>query len=192
MSVFTNPASRAPDAAARYVAALLELLGDRDPLAVQRELISRLRELTADLSDRELRLPERPGKWSILQVLDHLADQEIVSAFRLRSVIAESRPPLRGYDQDLWGERLRYGDAPLSEVLEELATARRRSIRLYESLSEEELDRFGVHAERGEESARHLRALMAAHDLVHRRQIARIRAALGGERVGAGGVDGLE
>ncbi len=179
MSVFTNPAGRAPDAAHRYVAALLELLGDRDPVAVQRELIPRIRELTADLSDEELRRPERPGKWSIIQVVDHLADQEIVSSFRLRSVIAESRPPLRGYDQDQWAKRLRYGEAPLSEVLEELAMARRRSLRLYESLSEEELDRFGVHAERGEESARRLRALMAAHDLVHRQQIARIRAGLG-------------
>lgn len=185
MSVFTNPAGRAPEAAARYVAALLDLLGDRDPIAVQRELISRLRELTADLSDEELRRPERPGKWSILQVVDHLADQEIVSAFRLRSVIAEDRPPLRGYDQDQWSARLRYGEAPLPEVLEELATARRRNLRLYECLSEEELDRFGVHTERGEESAGQLRTLMAAHDLLHRRQIARIRTALGRESVGA-------
>lgn len=179
MSVFTNPAGRAPDAAERYVSALLDLLGDRDPIEVQRELLLQLRVLTEDLSVAELREPEAPGKWSIIQVIDHLIDQETVNAFRLRSIVAEDRPPLHGYDQDRWGERLRYGNVKLLELFEELYMLRRRNLRLYESLSDEELDRVGLHTERGEESARRLRAMTAGHDLVHRRQIARIRRALG-------------
>lgn len=179
MSEFTNPAGRAPEAAARYVSALLDLLGDRNPIAVQRELPLRVRILTEDLSGTELREPEAPGKWSVIQVVEHLIDQETVNAFRLRSVIAEDRPPLRGYDQDRWGERLRYGNTKLLELFEELYMLRRRNLRLYESLTDEELDRIGLHTERGEESARRLCALTAGHDLVHRRQIARIRKALG-------------
>lgn len=179
MSIFTNPAGGARAAAGEYIAALLELLGDRDPLTVQAELPDAVRELTAGLSGEELGRLEEPGKWSILQVVEHLADQELVNGFRLRSIVAEDEPPLRGYDQDLWARRLRYGSAGLEPVLDELRALRARNLRLYRSLSEAELDRVGLHDERGPESARRLRALTAAHDLLHRRQIARIRASFG-------------
>jgi len=179
MSVFTNPAGAARAGAEAYVAALLELLGDRDPIAVQAELLDAVRELTGGLTEDDLSRPEAPGKWSILQVAEHLADQELVNSFRLRSIIAEVEPPLRGYDQDLWAAKLRYGAAGLEPVLDELRALRNRNLRLYRSLSEAELDRVGLHEERGPESARRLRALTAGHDLLHRRQIARIRASFG-------------
>jgi hypothetical protein len=179
MSIFTNPAGMARAGAEAYIAALMELLGDSDPIAVQTELLDSVRELTSGLSKDELSRPEATGKWSILQVVEHLVDQELVNAFRLRSIVAEAEPLLRGYDQDLWAARLRYGAAGLEPVLDELRALRNRNLRLYRSLSESELDRVGLHEERGPESARRLRALTAAHDLLHRRQIARIRASLG-------------
>ncbi len=179
MSDFSNPAGRTPAASAGYIKALLDLLGDRNPLTVQGELLGRLAALTEGLTDDESRKPEAPGKWSILQVLDHLTDQEAVSAYRLRSVIAEDEPTLRGYDQDRWAARLRYGNAPAGQVLSELAALRARNLRLYGALDDREFERVGLHSERGRESARRLCELTAAHDLVHRRQIARIRAAIG-------------
>ena len=179
MSIFTNPAGAARDSADAYITALMELLGDRNPIAVQAELVDTLRELTGDLGEAELARAEAPGKWSILQVVEHLADQELVNAYRLRSIVAEEEPPLRGYDQDLWAARLRYGSGGLEPVLDELRTLRARNLRLYRALSETDLDRVGLHEERGPESARRLRALTAAHDLLHRRQIARIRQTFG-------------
>jgi hypothetical protein len=179
MSIFSNPAGVARAAAGEYIAALLDLLGDRNPLVVQAELHGAVRELTAGLNTDELSRPEAPGKWSIIQVVEHLADQELVNSFRLRSIVAEDEPPLRGYDQDLWAARLRYGSAGLEPVLEELRVLRERNLRLYRSLSDADLDRVGMHDERGPESARRLRALTAGHDLLHRRQIARIHASFG-------------
>lgn len=180
MSDFSNPASAARDAGARYVEALLALLGDRDPLAVQRELLAELKRLTGDLPPDVLRRPEAPGKWSIAEVIEHLTDAEAVTAFRLRAIVAEDTPELAAYDQDRWAARLRYGDAPVGEVLEELAAVRRRNLRLYGALTPAECARFGRHPERGEESAARLAQLMAGHDLVHRRQIERIRRAVAG------------
>lgn len=179
MSVFSNPAGGARAAAGEYIKALLDLLGDRNPVTVQAELVGAVSELTAGLSADELSRPEAPGKWSIIEVVEHLADQELVNGFRLRSIIAEDEPPLRGYDQDLWATRLRYGSAGLDLVLDELRVLRERNLRLYRSLSDADLDRVGMHDERGPESARRLRALTAAHDLLHRRQLARIRASFG-------------
>ena len=79
MSVFTNPASGAAEHAAAYVAAILELVGDRDPVSVLRQTPAALSQAIQGLSGSQLRTPERPGKWSIVEILQHLADSEIVS-----------------------------------------------------------------------------------------------------------------
>jgi len=175
MSVFTNPASGAAEHATAYVSAVLELLGDREPLAVLRALPSALRRAVEGLAPGQLRQPEQAGKWSILQVLQHLADSEVVWAWRMRLVLAQDRPQLTGYDQDLWAGRLHDdGDDP-SELLELIAVLRRANVRLLERASAEDLQRVGLHVERGEESIEHLRRLCAGHDLLHLRQIERVR-----------------
>lgn len=178
MSVFTNPASAAAEHATAYVAAVLELVGDRDPLAVLRETVDVLPPAIAGLSPQQLRQPERPGKWSVAQVLQHLADSEIVTAWRIRLILAQDRPQLTGYDQDLWADRLGYADADPQAALELFTVVRRANLRLHERATPGDLNRVGLHVERGEESIGHLRRLAAGHDLLHRRQIERIRNAV--------------
>ena len=181
MSVFSNPVRSAGPAADAYIGALLEILGNQDPLAVQDRLIESLRGLVVGLTPAQLRQAEAPGKWCILEVVAHLADQELVNSYRLRAIVAEDEPLIQGYDQDRWAAQLRYRDTDPEELLGELEVLRKRNLRLYRQLSEAELDRAGIHSERGRESARRLRALTAAHDLVHRSQIERIRKGLGTE-----------
>lgn len=176
MSIFTNVAGLAPGQAGDYISALIALVGDEDPLAIQRQLVPELRTLLAGVTPAQLRTPEAPGKWSMAELLDHLADQELVTGYRYRSVIAEPEPPLRGYDQDLWARSLRYATAEPALVLEELDALRRRNLRLLAALTPAEKERVGLHAERGRESVQRLIVLMAGHDIVHRRQMARIRA----------------
>jgi len=178
MSVFTNPATGAAEHAAAYISAILELLGDREPIAVLREMPSALPRAIDGLSPQQLRTPEQPGKWSIAQILQHLADSEIVSAWRMRLILAHDRPPLTGYDQDLWAERLHYDQADPSEALELFAALRRANLRLLDGASPAEMKRAGVHAERGEERLEHLCRLYAGHDLLHLRQIDRVRRAV--------------
>jgi uncharacterized damage-inducible protein DinB len=180
MSVFTNPATGAAGHAQAYVAAVLELLGSREPLSVVRETPSALARAIVGLSLEQLRTPERPGKWSIGQVLQHLADSDLVWGWRLRLILAQDRPPLTGYDQDLWAERLRYDEAVPEESLETFRVLRRGNLQLIERASSEDLHRVGVHAERGEESLAHHLRLYAGHDILHLRQIDRIRQAIGG------------
>lgn len=182
MSVFSNPVGTAGADAAAYIAALLQLLGDQNPLAVQGELLGEMRRLVGRLSGEELLEPEAPGKWSILEVVSHLVDQELVNSYRLRAIVAEDEPVIQGYDQDRWAARLRYRETEIEDLLRELEALRGRNLRLYRQLSEGELDRVGIHTERGRETARRLRALTAAHDLVHRRQIERIRQSVGGRK----------
>jgi hypothetical protein len=178
MSVFTNPATGAAEHATAYVAAILELLGDRDPITVLRETPLLLPRAIEGLSPQQLRQPERPGKWSVLQILQHLTDSEIAWAWRVRLILAQDRPPLTGYDQDLWAERLHDDHENPDETMELFAVVRRANLRLLERASPADLGRVGVHVERGEESLRHLRRLNAGHDLLHLRQIERVRQAI--------------
>ena len=180
MSVFTNPATGAAEHAAVYVRAILGLLEDRQPSDVLRQTVSLLSRAIDGLSPSELRQPEAPGKWSIAQILQHLADSEIVWAWRMRLILAQDRPPLTGYDQDLWAERLRYDQAEPSEALEQFSVLRRGNLRLVERASASDLARVGIHSERGEESLAHLHRLYAGHDLMHLRQIERVRRAVSG------------
>lgn len=178
MSVFTNPASGAAGQATAYVSALLELLGTREPLAVLRDMPAALTRAIDGLSPQQLRQPERPGKWSIAQVLQHLADAEVAVAWRVRLILAQDRPQLTGYDQDSWAERLQYEQAQPADALEQFGALRRSNVRLIERASPADLKRVGLHSERGEESLEHLRNLCAGHDLLHLRQIDRVRKAI--------------
>lgn len=180
MSIFTNPIDAAADQAAAYIEAVLELLGGREPLEILEKLPDALEAAVAGLSDDQVRRPEAPGKWSILEVVQHLADSELVWAYRLRLVVAEDQPPLTGYDQDRWAVRLRYREADAAEALRQIGLLRAANLRLLRSLSPEDFQRAGVHTERGEETVEHMIALYAGHDLVHLRQIARIGEGLRG------------
>ena len=138
-------------------------------------LISELENFVNGLTSEELRRPEAPGKWSILEVIHHLADSELVWAYRLRMVLAEKQPEITGYDQERWASQLKYREANLQDVLELLGILRKTNLRLISSLSDEELQRAGTHNERGEETVEHMIRLYAGHDLVHSNQISRIR-----------------
>lgn len=175
---FSNPASTASEDADRYVADLLELLGERDPLEVQAGLVDALREALDGLSRDELTRPEAPGTWSVMDVVRHLADTELVHRYRMRSIVAEPGRPIPAYDQDRWAAGLRYRDDDLTSTLEELEILREANLRWLGGLSSEELARQGLHEERGPESVDRIVRLLAAHDLVHRRQIRRIMEAV--------------
>ena len=180
MSVFSNQARSAlgPQADA-YVAGVLDALGDRDPLEVLRETPVKLREIVSEISPKHIVKPEAPGKWSIRDVIQHLADSELVGANRFRMVMAHENPPLAAYDQDLWAERLRYSESNVNDALDEFTSLRRSNVRLFERATDEDFERVGMHSERGEESLRRLLKLYAGHDIVHLRQIDRIRRAVG-------------
>ena len=176
-SPFANNFAEAqqPGGTTSYVQALIDLLGDRDPLAVVEATPAALERTAAGLDDERLRRPEKPGKWSIAEVVAHLADSELVWGYRLRRVLADDRPRITGYDQDAWAGRLRYRDAAIADSLALFKALRPANLRLVRAATPEDMQRVGVHTERGEESVAHMLKLYAAHDLVHLRQIERIK-----------------
>lgn len=177
-SIYANPAGLPADG---YTRALLDLVDGRDPLQLLPDGPASFRNAIAGLSDAQLRTPEREGKWSIAEVLKHVADAELVGSFRYRMILAHDTPQIAGYDQDLWSRNLHYAQVDVEEALEQFRMLRNVNVRLLSSLSDDERRRGGIHSERGFEDVNQLMALLAAHDIVHTRQIERIRKTIGAE-----------
>ena len=175
MSVFSNPAGRSAEHATAYTTAVLDLLGPADPMRVLHDTPSALSQGIEGLDAGQLSRPEAERKWSIAQVLQHLADSELVWGYRLRMVLAHDRPTITGYDQDLWATRLGYQEADPQQAIDDFDVLRQANLRLLARASASDLTRVGVHAERGEESVAHMIRLYAGHDVLHLKQIARIR-----------------
>jgi hypothetical protein len=178
MSVFSNTSKDPAELRAQYAPAVLDLVGDRNPVDVLAGTPAALARAVAALTPQQLKTPEAPGKWSIAAVLRHLADTDVVWGWRMRLILAQDRPAITGFDQDLWADRLDYADADPNDSLETFAVLRRDNLRLIAKATPEDLKRVGVHAERGEESAGYLVRLYAGHDLMHLAQVERIGRAV--------------
>jgi hypothetical protein len=152
----------------QYRQELLGLLGSDNPVAVLRTTLDEIAAFSgADLSRRPA-----PGEWSPAEVLSHLADSDLMVNVRVRMIVTQDRPQLVGYDQEAWTAR--FGgleDAPAT--VERWRVLRAANLRLFDSLTDSEWQRVGMHTERGPESARLTVELMAGHDRMHLDQIRR-------------------
>jgi uncharacterized damage-inducible protein DinB len=180
MSVYSNRAPRTREASEAYVRGVLELVGDRDAVEVLSATASLLEVALATMPPEHQGVPEAAGKWSVAQVLHHLADAELVWGYRLRRLLTEDAVRLDGYDQDVWAERFGYGGVEARDSLELFAALRGSNLRLLDRTTATDLQRTAVHAERGEATLETLLRLYAGHDLLHLQQIRRIQAAVAG------------
>jgi hypothetical protein len=157
----------------QYRHELLAELADDDPVAVLRATLDEVRRLVATATPEQLSRSPAPGEWSPGDVLNHLADSDLVHATRIRMIVTQDRPTIVGYDQDAWTERFGTLDATPYETIDRWQALRGANLRVYESLQAAEWDRVGVHSERGEESVRLNVQLLAGHDRMHLAQFRR-------------------
>ena len=106
----------------------------------------------------------------------HLADTELVFAFRLRQALAEPYHVIQPFDQDNWAQRYAIYDA--ASALEMFAAAREWNLKLIASITPDEFQKKLAHPERGEMAVGIVIETMAGHDLNHLAQIEAIAASL--------------
>jgi len=162
-----------------YRAMLLGLLGDQDPAQVQAGLPDQLGELLKEAGPH-LRTRPAPGEWSVLEVLAHILDAEIVLAGRYRWILAQDEPPLIGYDQDRWVDRLHHPAEDPEEMLAMLRVLGRSHLALWGRTSPSDRARVGIHSERGPESFELSFRLMSGHGIFHLGQMRRTLAQVAG------------
>ena len=151
---------------------LLGVLGARDPAEVVASLPDEVEHVLVDAGNHLRTRPAR-GEWSVIELLGHLLDAEIVLAGRYRWILAHDRPPLIAYDQDLWVDRLNHQDDDPREMLALFRALVRSHLRLWERTSDADKQRVGMHEERGPESYEMSFRMLAGHGLFHIAQMRR-------------------
>jgi hypothetical protein len=153
-------------------------LEDKEPFFVLQSTVDRIRELTAGLTQEQLATPPEPGKWSIHQILAHLADVDLVFQTRVRMIMFQNTPTLVSFDQDPWVLGWAREKEPWPETLERLNVLRRSILRLFGNAEGHDLTRYGVHTERGPQTVNDYMEMMAGHDINHLQQIEQVRGVL--------------
>jgi hypothetical protein len=128
------------------------------------------------LTPAVLRYKPAPDKWSILEILGHLADIEIVYAFRLRQMLADQKPVIAPIDQDAWARNLGYRETPAPELVASYGLNRHHNLRLLRRLKLEDLAKAAFHPEyRKDVTVADLVERMATHGANHLEQIERMK-----------------
>jgi hypothetical protein len=161
-------------AATEYASRLLAYTAGKDPLAMQAEMPGILAELIRGVPRAKLAASPAPGKWAVGEILAHLAEDELTSSWRYRQMLEHEGIALAGFDQDLWAKLGNYPAWKPEESLEMFRLLRETNLRMLRTLSPEQWQRYGVHAERGKITVRDLARHMAGHDRNHLDQILRM------------------
>jgi hypothetical protein len=116
-----------------------------------------------------------PGKWSVRQIVAHIADAEMVGAHRMRQVIAEDNPTLVAFDQDKWTQNLDYAKRKPKQSLETFRRVRAENYELLKDLPPAAFQRTGNHTERGPVTLLSLVEGYADHAESHARHLMELR-----------------
>jgi uncharacterized damage-inducible protein DinB len=139
-------------------------LGEGDALAVVRQTPQRWQALLASLSEEQIDYNPAPGKWSVREILAHLADCEIAFGFRLRQAYA-GQPLVQPFDQDAWSRA--YSAYTTEQSLTTFLTLRAWNVAFVENLTDADKLLPVTHPERGEMQLWTIVETMAGHDLHH-------------------------
>jgi hypothetical protein len=160
----------------QYTQRILSHTQGQDPLKTQAATPKKLERLIKGVSPAKLRKKPAPEKWSVGEILAHLADTEIVVGWRMRSILGAPGSDVQAYDQNAWNASLHYDKRDPRKDLIQQRVIREANLALLKTLTPEQWKHFGIHSERGQESIEHIAKMIAGHDLNHIQQIERILA----------------
>jgi len=159
-----------------YTQRMLGNVKGLDPLKVEAGTAKKLERLIQGVPASKLRKRPAPGKWSVAEILAHLAESEIVRGWRMRQILGAPGTAIQAFDQDSWAAAGHYDKRDPRKSLELFRVLREANLALLKSLTPEQWKHHGMHAERGVETIEHMSCMMAGHDLNHLGQVERIVA----------------
>ncbi|MFZ0885293.1 MAG: DinB family protein [Candidatus Acidiferrales bacterium] len=165
------------ETAQQYIQRILGNLDGQEPLKVQATTAKKIEKLLKGVPAAKLRKRPEPGKWSVTEIVAHLADTEIVGGFRMRMILGAPGTPISAFNQDAWVVAGHYDKRDVRKSLEQFRAIRDANLALLKTLTPEQWKHHGIHSERGEETIEHIVRMFAGHDINHTKQIERIVAA---------------
>jgi uncharacterized damage-inducible protein DinB len=158
----------------QYTQRILSHAKEQDGIKLQGATNKKLARLIKGRSTAKLRKRPAPDKWSIAEILAHLADAEIVVGWRMRLILGAPGTPIAAFDQNAWASSGHYEKRDPRKSVELHRVVREANLALLKSLTPEQWKQYGQHAERGQESIEHIVQMMAGHDRNHLQQIERM------------------
>ncbi len=155
----------------QYTGRILGYLEGKEPMEVLANTPRQLARLVKGVPRKKLSRRPALGKWSVTEILAHLADSELVYGFRIRVILEAGSPPIQGIDQDAWAGFSDYAKQDPVLSLEAFRINRERMVLLLKSLPREGWDLYGMHSERGKETVTRVVQMLAGHDLNHMMQL---------------------
>ena len=144
-------------------------LGEMNPSDAIAATPGRLAAIVRSLPEAQVNRTPAPGKWSIREILCHLADCEMVFAFRIRQTLAEPHHTIQPFDQDIWAKPYTAYTAPAA--LATFTAVRGWNLALINTLPPEAFNTPVTHPERGSMTLRTIIETMGGHDINHLKQI---------------------
>jgi hypothetical protein len=161
-----------------YSERILSYVGsDEVPLKLQKATLRKLERLVEGVPASRMRKRPAPGKWSIAEIVSHLADTELVAGYRIRVILGAPGTTIQAFDQDAWVVALHYHKRDLRQSLDQFRVLREANLALLRTITPEQWKQHGVHAERGKETIETIVRMFAGHDINHLKQIERLLAA---------------
>jgi len=158
----------------QYTQRILGYVEGKQPLAVQAASAQKVERLIKGVPRAKLRKRPAPEKWSVSEIIAHLADAEIVIGFRIRLILGSPGVPIIAFDQDSWASSGHYDERDPQKSMEQFRVLREGNLALLKSLEPEQWKHYGVHSERGQESIERIVHMVAGHDINHLKQIEQI------------------
>jgi uncharacterized damage-inducible protein DinB len=159
------------ETAQHYIQRMLAYSRGKNALQLQKSMPGKLAAIIKRLNKKQLTRHPAPGKWSIAEIIAHLADAELVIGYRLRLILASKNPEIQAFDQDAWAATFNYGRSDTKTSLETFRVLRESNLRLLTSVKRSLWQNYGQHQERGKETVEHIVKLIAGHDLNHLAQV---------------------
>jgi hypothetical protein len=158
----------------QYTQRMLDHSNGKDPMRLQQAAPKKFSSLIKRLNKKQLTRHPAPGKWSIAEVLAHLADAELVVGWRMRSILTSNATTVQPFDQDTWAATFQYNKRDPKASLEMFRVLRDNNLALLKSVPKSLWENHGMHQERGKETVAHIVQMMAGHDLNHLQQVEKI------------------
>jgi len=160
-----------PETVQEYTQRLLTYAGEKDPLRLQQAAPAKLASLVKGKTRKQLTRRPAPDKWSVAEIMAHLADAEIAISWRIRQILAKNAIPIQAYDQDAWAGTFQYAKRDPRQSLANFRGLREANLALLKSVPRKLWENYGIHEERGNETVAHIVRMVSGHDINHLRQI---------------------
>lgn len=149
-----------------YSGYMKNIPADKNIIEVMTEGRDNLQSLIRNLTEEKGNYAYAEGKWSVKEVLGHLADVERVMAYRALCIARGEQQPLPGFEQDDYVKTGGFNNRSLSSLADELLQVRNSSLALFKSFTAEDGLRRGK-ANNYDTTARAFMFIIAGHELHH-------------------------